>query len=372
MERRTCRGDGALCAWIGDVEVEMNASADMVALFRAELELCKVGPDQTVAVLSEGGVRANYAQAFLTAAQELGATAFHINVPAKATFSSDQLAGNVGKTALEGNRPAIEALKQVDILIDLMGLLFSQEQNEITAAGVRVLLVVEPINVLKQMFPNPDLRRRVEFGGGLLAGARELRFTSPHGTDIRYGLSQYPVLTEYGYTDEPGRWDHWPSGFLFTQGNDEEIDGKVVLMPGDIIAAFRRYVQSPIKLTVKRGKVVDIDGDGLDAPLMRSYIESYSDDRAYAVSHIGWGLNERANWHHAAASRELDAEIGMNGLAFYGNVLFSLGPNTELGGKNDTACHLDMPMRNCSLFLDGKPIVENGKIVVEEMRAPGR
>ncbi len=350
----------------------MSASADMVALFRAELELCKVGPKQVLAVLSEGTMRAEYAQAFLTAAQELGATAFHVNVPSAPMFRTDRLTGNVGKTALEGNRAVVEALKKVDILIDLMGLLFSQEQNELTAAGVRVLLVVEPVNVLKQMFPDQDLRRRVEFGGNILANSKELRFTSPHGTDIRYGLSQYPVITEYGYTDEPGRWDHWPSGFLFTQGNDEDVEGTVVLMPGDIIAAFRRYVQAPIRLTVKRGKVTNIEGEGLDAPLMRSYIESYADDRAYAISHIGWGLNERANWHHTAASRELDFEIGMNGLAFYGNVLFSLGPNTELGGTNDTACHLDIPMRNCSLFLDGKTIVENGKIAVEEMRAPGR
>jgi len=350
----------------------MSASADMVALFRAEFELCKVGPGQVLAVLSEGGMRADYAKASLVAAQELGATAFHIDIPAKPTFSTDQLSGKVGKTALEGNRPVIEALKKVDILIDLMGLLFSHEQNELTAAGVRVLLVVEPVNVLKQMFPNKDLRRRVEFAGNLLSSSKELRFTSPHGTDIRYGLSQYPVLTEYGYVDEPGRWDHWPSGFLLTQGNDLDVDGTVVLMPGDIIAAFRRYVQTPIKLTVKKGKVTNIEGEGVDAPLMRSYIESFHDDRAYAVSHIGWGLNERANWHHTAASRENDFEIGMNGLAFYGNVLFSLGPNTEVGGTNDTACHLDMPMRNCSLFLDGKTVVENGKIAMEEMRVPGR
>jgi hypothetical protein len=29
-------------------------------------------------------------------------------------------------------------------------------------------------------------------------------------------------------------------------------------------------------------------------------------------------------------------------------------------------------MRGCSLWLDGKPIVEGGKIVVDEMRAMGR
>jgi 2,5-dihydroxypyridine 5,6-dioxygenase len=350
----------------------MSASADMVALFAAELKLCRVGPGQTLAVLSEGAVRADYAQAFLEAAQQLGAMAFQVNVPAKPVFGSDHLSGHVGKTALEGNRPAIEALKRVNIVIDLMGLLFSQEQLELTAAGARMLLVVEPINVLKQMFPTPDLRRRVEYGGEILAKAEELRITSSHGTDIRYRLSQYPVLTEYGYTDTPGRWDHWPSGFLFTQGNDGEVEGTVVLAPGDIMTAFRRFVQSPVKLTVRKGIVTEIAGEGVDAPLLRSYMESFNDPRAYAVSHIGWGLNERANWHHTASSRELDSEIGMHGLAFYGNVLFSLGPNTELGGKNDTACHLDLPLRDCNLSLDGTPIVEKGRIVPEEMRVPGR
>ena len=350
----------------------ISVGVDMVSLFRAELELCKLGPGQVLAVLSEGSIRMDYAQAFLLAAQELGAVAFQVNVPTGGAHRSDHLAGKVGKTALSGNRPAIEALKQVDIVIDLMGLLFSQEQLELTAAGVRMLLVVEPFGVLKQMFPTEDQRRRVEFAGELLGRSKELRITSAGGTDIRYGLSQYPVLTEYGYTDTPGRWDHWPSGFLLTQGDDHSVEGTVVLMPGDIITVFRRYVQSPIRLTVKDGTVTAIDGDGIDAELLRSYIESFNDPRAYSVAHIGWGLNEKANWHHNAASRELDAEIGMHGLAFYGNVLFSLGPNTEVGGTNDTACHLDLPMRNCALSLDGQPVIENGRMLRKEMLAPGR
>jgi 2,5-dihydroxypyridine 5,6-dioxygenase len=341
---------------------------DMVALFKAELELCKVGPDQTVAVLSEGTIRADYAQAFLAAAQELGAPAFHLNLPTRPKFGPRH---QVGRTALAGNRPAIEALKLADLVIDLMGLLFSHEQNEITATGTRMLLVWEPISVLRDLFPTPDLRRRVEFGESLLRTARELRVTSPHGTDIRYAIGQYPVMTEYGYTDEPGRWDHFPSGFLLTQGNDLAVDGRVVLMPGDIINAFRRYIQSPVTLTVERGMVTKIEGDGMDAALLRQYMDSFNDHRAYAVSHIGWGLNERANWHHFAATRELNAEIGVHALAFYGNVLFSTGPNTELGGTNDTACHLDMPLRDCSLYLDNQLIVDGGRIVPEAMRAPG-
>lgn len=40
---------------------------------------------------------------------------------------------------------------------------------------------------------------------------------------------------------------------------------------------------------------------------------------------------------------------GMEPRAFDGNLMFSTGPNNELGVPNETACHLDIPMRKCSL-----------------------
>lgn len=344
----------------------MTADASMVALFKAELELCKVDATQTVAVLSEGHVRADYAQAFMAAAMELGAHCFHVNLPPRVT--SQGFAGNMGRTAIEGNRAAIDALKSADIVIDLMFLLFSKEQLEITDSGTRMLLVLEPIEVLSRMFPDADLRRRVEFGADLLGRAKEMRITSPSGTDVTYRLGQYPVVTEYGYTDTPGRWDHWPSGFLFTGGADDGVDGTVVLAPGDIMCAFRQYVQTPVTLRIEGGYVAAIEGGGLDAALLRNYMASFNDPKAYAVSHIGWGLNPRADWHHMAVA-DPQQGIGMDALSFYGNVLFSTGPNSELGGTNDTPCHIDMPLRDCTLTLDGVEVVKDGRIAMPEMQA---
>jgi len=343
----------------------MAVDASMVELFKSNLELCKVGPGQTVAVLSEGEMRADYAQAFLAASQQLGASAFQVNVPSRATHGG--FAGNTGKTALAGNRAAIDALKGADIVIDLMLLLFSEEQTEITDSGTRMLLVVEPMEVLSRMFPTEALRRRVEFGQQMLNQAKVMHITSPGGTDVTYQLGAYPVMTEYGYTDEPGRWDHWPSGFLFTGGADDGVDGTVVLNPGDVICAFRRYVQTPVKFTIERGYVTDVHGDGLDAALLKNYMSGF-DEKAFAISHIGWGLNDQADWHHMAVA-DPHKEIGVDALAYYGNVLFSTGPNTELGGTNDTPCHVDMPPRNCTLSLDGELIVKDGDIVVPEMRS---
>lgn len=343
----------------------MKLDTEVLKLFIRELRLCDVKRDDTVVVLTADDEWAENAHAFMAAAGQLGASTFNLNV----RRGQSNAVGVQGRHPLVGNALAMQTLKSATMVIDMVGLLFSREQAEIQAAGVRILRVMEPFHVLKQMFPTEDLRRRVEYAKGLLERARQLRFTSAAGTDIVYRLGQYPVISEYGYTDEPGRWDHFPSGFSFTQGDDGAVDGMVVLQPGDILCAFKQYVQSPVTLRVEKGMVVDISGDGLDAQLIKSYIDSFHDPRAYAISHIGWGLNEKARWYQFSVTRQLPAEHIMNALSFYGNVLFSLGPNLELGGTNDTACHLDLPMRGCSLWLDDTQILRDGDVVHPEMLA---
>ncbi|WPG41303.1 2,5-dihydroxypyridine 5,6-dioxygenase [Variovorax sp. EBFNA2] len=342
----------------------MKLDVEMFELFTRELELCRVKPGENIVVLTADDEWQEHAQAFMAAAAHLGATTFNMNL----RRGQKNAVGVQGRHPLVGNALAMTTLKSASMVIDMVGLLFSREQAEIQAAGVRILRVMEPFHVLKQMFPTADLQRRVEYAKGLLESARQLRFTSDAGTDIVYKLGQYPVISEYGFTAEAGRWDHFPSGFSFTQGDDGGVDGVVVMQPGDILCTFKKYVESPVTLRVEKGYVVEITGQGLDAQLIRSYIDSFNDPRAYAISHIGWGLNEKARWYQFSVTRQLTSEHVMNALSFYGNVLFSLGPNLELGGTNDTACHLDLPMRNCNLWLDEVQILKNGEVIHPEMR----
>lgn len=337
---------------------------DLVELFLEELRLCKVHEGERVAILNAGTEFADYVQALQKAASRLGAQVFNVNVQRDTPL----------KAAIQGRHPfthqdlVLGMLKQCDMVIDLVGLLFSREQLDMQRAGVRILRIMEPPHVLRAMFPTPELAKRVELSREMMMKGSLIHITSKYGTDIRYEIGDYPVMSEYGYTDEPGRWDHFPSGFSFTQGNDGAIEGTVVLRPGDILAAFKRYLQTEIVLTVERGYVTRIEGDGMDADLMRTYMASFDDPRAYAISHIGWGMNDAARWYHMAATRQLHAEHIMNALSFYGNVLFSLGPNTELGGDNDTPCHMDIPMRGCSLTLDGVEILRDGDVVHPDLR----
>ncbi|MBO2453698.1 leucyl aminopeptidase [Actinomadura barringtoniae] len=328
-----------------------------------QLTLSGVHEGETVAVLSQGDERIDYADAFLRGAKQLGANAYHMRLPEPAAASG---AWAVGDSGLATNPVAVEALKQADMLVDLKFLLFSKEQFAIQDAGTRILTCVEPVPLLARLMPTPELRERVEVGAEILAKAGTMRITSPAGTDVTYRLGMYPTMSEYGYTDTPGRWDHWPAAFVFTGGADDGVDGTIVLSPGDVLLPFNTYVQTPVTLTIEQGFITDIRG-GLDADLLSSYIKSFDDPRGYGMSHVGWGLDERAHWHGLT---QFPGGMGMELRSFYGNVMFSIGPNNELGGPNDTPCHFDIPMRGCSLFLDDEPIVIDGDVVVSEMK-PG-
>jgi 2,5-dihydroxypyridine 5,6-dioxygenase len=154
---------------------------------------------------------------------------------------------------------------------------------------------------------------------------------------------------------------------VLTGAGEGGVAGTVVVDAGDIIVApFGRYVAEKIEFTIEAGYVQDIRG-GVDARLLEDYLAGFDDTRGRAVSHIGWGCNENARWCHKANST---GGFGQEARAFYGNTMFALGPNLELGGTNDTPAHVDIPMRGCSVYLDDEPILLDGEFAIDELRRP--
>jgi 2,5-dihydroxypyridine 5,6-dioxygenase len=345
----------------------MSGVVDLVPLFKKELELCKVRPGEAVAIYMEGGRLREYADAFAVAAGDLGANVFCVDLPLTSGRGSDEAGVPAAGAGLARHPEVVDAFKRVDMLIDLVLLLWTPEKHQIQHAGTRILSVIEPVEVLQRLFPTEEHRRRAEDALQLIQAASELRVTNDAGSDLVYQLGQMKPFCQYGYVDEPGRWDHFVSTHVVHCGNDGGVGGALVLQPGDAFTSFGRYIEEPVKLTIEKGFVRKIEG-GFDAWLLERYIEKFDDERGSAVSHIGWGLNENARWEaHAIGS----GGIGMDARAFRGNVMFSIGPNVEFGGTNDTACHVDIPMRACSLELDGELIVDRGRIVKDSQLPAG-
>jgi 2,5-dihydroxypyridine 5,6-dioxygenase len=97
---------------------------------------------------------------------------------------------------------------------------------------------------------------------------------------------------------------------------------------------------------------------------MRSYISAWAKDAndraAYAVSHVGYGLNPAARWDSMALYDKRDFN-GTELRAFAGNFLYSTGANETAGLY--TAGHFDLPMRGCTIALDGAVVVREGVVL---------
>lgn len=339
------------------------SDSDLIAAWTQVLKLSRLKSTELVTILTDQESHPQTVNCARTAAQLLGAKVICLDLSpmnGEKSLSRDKTA-YVGHTPLTGNAAAMAALKASHLVIDLMLLLFSPEQQEILEGGTRILLAVEPPEVLVRMLPTEADKARVTAAAVVLKKSRSMHVQSDAGTDFRCTLGGYPVLTEYGFSDEPGRWDHWPSGFLATWPNETTSEGTIVLDRGDILLPMKRYLTEPVTMTIRKGYVTDIAG-GLDADLLRDYMETFKDPEAYAISHIGWGLQPRAHWSTLGLFNP-EATLGMDARAFEGNFLFSLGPNTEAGGTRNTACHIDIPMRNCTVLLDNKPVVAHGRVL---------
>jgi 2,5-dihydroxypyridine 5,6-dioxygenase len=152
---------------------------------------------------------------------------------------------------------------------------------------------------------------------------------------------------------------HWPAGLCLCFPRAGSVNGTLVLVPGDVNLTFKRYVESPVRLTIEDDYITAIDGDGVDAELFRGYIAAWGDRDAYAVSHVGWGMNPRARWEALACYDKADTN-GTELRAFAGNFLYSTGAN-ETAGRH-TAGHFDLPMRGCTVCLDDEPVVVDGML----------
>jgi 2,5-dihydroxypyridine 5,6-dioxygenase len=337
-----------------------------LSVWRNVLELSKVGPGQNVAILTgEASVAANIDMA-MRASASLGARICRLDVPPGPSVGAFGHRTNVGVTPLTGHRFVVEALKKADIVLDLLGLLHSPEQLEILAAGTRILMIIEPFEMLSRMVPTPDDKRRVQAAQKRFKLAKTMHVTSDAGTDLHMRVGQFPILPQWGYSDEPGHWDHWPSAFVATWPDEETAEGRVVIDAGDILLPCKFYVQSKITLDIADGYIKRIEG-GFDAKFLRKHLESYNDPSGFAVSHVGWGLHPNASWA-ALGARDKFQSHGMDARSVLGNFLFSTGPNAEAGGSNHAACHLDIPMFDCSVSLDGEAITVRGEVVAPEQR----
>jgi 2,5-dihydroxypyridine 5,6-dioxygenase len=334
--------------------------AKWIESFAQVFALCNVKPGDAVALLSETQSRAlNVAIAELAAAR-LGARVFHLVLPTPPQTAPVPVRSTGASDALQGLAPAIAALAASTLVVDLTveGMLHAPELPAILKGGARLLMISnEHPDALERLMPEPALTARVKEGMRLLRAAKRMTIASEAGTELSVAVEGAPVGGVWGYCDKPGQVAHWPGGLVLCFPKAGTVDGVLLLDRGDVNLTFKRYLESPVRLTIEKDYVTEIAGEGLDAELMRSYIAAWGERDAYATSHVGWGMNPRARWEALAMYDRRDTN-GTELRAFAGNFLYSTGAN-EAAGRH-TLGHFDLPVRNTTIALDGRVVIERG------------
>ena len=337
--------------------------AAWVAAFVEVLQRCGVQRGDACAVLCETQSRAVLVDCARLALLQLGASVFELRVPTPPATSPVPVRSTGASTALTGQQPVVEALARCQLVVDctVEGLQHAAELPAILAGGARVLVVSnEHPEILQRCLPRAEDEAVVRDAMRRLKAARRMRVTSRAGTELNIDLSSARIGGVWGFTAKPGTLTHWPAGLVLAFPAAGTVNGTLVLDSGDVNLAFKRYLADPVRLAIADDHVTEVAGDSLDAELMRGYFAAWGDRSAYAVSHVGWGLNRRARWDAMTFYDKSDFN-GTELRAFAGSFLYSTGAN-EVAGRH-TAGHFDLPLRGCTVELDGEAVVRDGVLV---------
>lgn len=193
----------------------------------------------------------------------------------------------------------------------------------------------------------------------LTRSARQMRITTPAGTDIEFQNDRKrPVFTEGVVPDKPG--DYMLIGQIDWAPVESYLKGIIVfdgaVWPPDSLGRLA----NPIRLKVDKGKVISIDGSR-EAGTFARWLDSFNDSAMHNVAHIAYGCNPGAKLSGLIVEDE----------RVWGSVEWGLGYQGEsfLGAAGPAKAHTDGICLNASVWMDGQQISSEGTYTHPELAA---
>lgn len=183
--------------------------------------------------------------------------------------------------------------------------------------------------------------------GAVLERTKEVRITSPGGTDIRGDVTGRPVQYETGLFRKPGQFAAFPDSEINISPIEGSAEGTIVSDVSIMSVGITLY--DPVTLIVKEGKVVDIQG-GMAARKFRETLESLEDETAFNYAEFGIGLNPCARL----------AATNLEDLGRLGNCHAGIGSNFAIGGRILAPNHHDAMYKDTTVCFDGKVVLDKG------------
>jgi aminopeptidase len=191
-----------------------------------------------------------------------------------------------------------------------------------------------------------------------LAAGKELRITNPNGTDLRVGIARRPITVNDGVISAEDRKKGGGGTSVWLPAGEVYLTPVPGTAEGTVVADRFFFQGKPIeqlRLVFKGGKLTSMTAeDGLQ-PLEAAYNAAGPGKDILGVIDIGINTGIKSPGR---------SPVHVWGKA--GTVTVSVGDNTWAGGDNRVNFGLAAYSPGSSVTVDGKPLVQDGKVLPAE------
>lgn len=249
--------------------------------------------------------------------------------------------------------PAIAAaMREADAIIvqTTHSMTHTNAEREALRAGARVCNireVDEEMMVCGGMTADYDeVDRITRRGVALLAAATSARVTTPEGTDLRFDLTGRPAFGLSGFAREPGQFSGLPDGEATIAPVEGRTEG---LLVAPYLIEKIGQVTEPFRMEVAAGQIVRIEG-GVQAQALSAILDRKDPGGRNFAAELALGTNPACR--AIPKSREVKKRLGQAHVAN--------GDNLSLGGRVESAVHLDIVLLRPTVVLDSRIVLDAG------------
>ena len=188
-----------------------------------------------------------------------------------------------------------------------------------------------------------------------LTNGRIAEVSAAGGTKLRMDIAGRKGFSETGLSHQPGDFAGPPNIEALVSPLEGSTEG-ILVVDGSIPQPGLGVITDSIRITVREGKITEIEGGG-QAKVLRQVLSDFDDPWIYNIAELGIGLNPQSTITGSMMEDE----------GAYGTCHIGIGSNIEYEGTVKAKSHIDLIIRESTIVIDGKPLQEHGELT-KEMR----
>lgn len=257
----------------------------------------------------------------------------------------------------EPDKVIAAAMKASDVFLCIVShsITHTHAIKEATTAGSRGLVLTQfHENMLIQGGITCDFQRAKKTClavAKILENGSHIHLETAAGTDLTMEAAGRRGNALYGIVD-PGMFSTIPTIEANVSPLEYTANG-VIAADASIPYVGIGLLNEPVICTVEKGFITSIQG-GEQAMMLNEHLRNKQDPNVFNIAELGIGLNPCCSFIGWMLEDE----------GVYGSAHIGIGTSITLGGNIKAACHYDLIMKEATITVDGRKILDHGAVLV--------